>query len=99
MVQRHKFYSQTEINEADEDYPEDEVADEIPDQNEIEADTEDEQDMLPSNDEEGHINDSKERTLSVRDKLRPVDMLPTHGGAFQEEDSYNMQMISNKPRA
>ena len=55
--------------------------------------------MVASDDEEGHINGSKERTLSVRDKLRPVDMLPTHGGAFQEEDSYNMQMISNKPRA
>lgn len=31
MIHRQKQYSQTEINEADEDYPEDEVADEIPD--------------------------------------------------------------------
>ena len=99
IVQKHKFYSQTEINEADEDYPEDEVADEIPDdQHDVEGDTEDEQDLLKSDDDEGHINESKD-ALSVRDKLRPVDMLPTHGGAFQEEDSYNMQMISNKPRA
>ena len=28
---RQKFYSQTEINEAEEDFPEEEVADEIPD--------------------------------------------------------------------
>ena len=42
---QHKFYSQTEINEADEDYPEDEVADEIPDAEPVvavDADTEDE---------------------------------------------------------
>lgn len=68
--------------------------------------------MIKSDDEqEGHINDyttSKDAALSVREKLRPADMLPTHGGAFQahqdrqgeeEEDSYKMQMISNKPRA
>lgn len=55
--------------------------------------------MLKSDDEEGRVNESKEKTLSVREKLRPVDMLPTHAGAFKEEDSYNMQMISNKPRA
>lgn len=69
--------------------------------------------MLKSDDEqEGHINDYSTKdqvgtALSVRDKLRPADMLPTHGGAFQqhqdeeddEEDSYKMQMISNKPRA
>ena len=26
-------------------------------------------------------------------------MLPTHGGAFQEEDSYNIQIITGKGRA
>lgn len=56
----------------------------------IEEDTEDEQDLLKSDDDEGHVNESKEATLSVKDKLRPVDMLPIHGGAFQEEDSYHM---------
>lgn len=77
------------------------MADEIPDDNIAnDGDTEDEQDLLKSDEEEGHANESsKAATLSVKDKLRPVDMLPTHGGAFQEEDSYNMQMISNKPRA
>jgi len=75
QANRPKFYSQTEINEAEEDYPDEEVADEIPDQD----DTEDEQEHLVS-DDEGHINESA--TSSMRDRLRPVDMLLTHGGAF-----------------
>ena len=42
-------------------------------------------------DDEGHVNESKDATSSVREKLRPVDVLPTHAGGFQdEEDSYNL---------
>lgn len=49
-------------------------------------------------DDEGLVNESKDATSSVKEKLRPVDMLPTHAGAFQdEEDSYNLQLA--KPRA
>ena len=51
--QHHRLYSQTEINEAEEDYPEDEIADEIPDGD----DTEDEQEHLVDEDE-GHANES-----------------------------------------
>lgn len=75
-----KLYSQTEINEAEEDYPDDEVADEIPDPD----DTEDEYAHRVS-DDEGHAN--KSATTSMRDRLRPTDMLKTHGGAFHDEDS------------
>lgn len=50
--QHHRLYSQTEINEAEEDYPEDEIADEIPDGD----DTEDEQEHLVDEDE-GHANE------------------------------------------
>jgi len=76
-VRHQKFHLQTEINEAEEEYPDDEVADEIPDQDS----TEEEQDRLEI-DDEGHVDESKDATSSVREKLRPVDMLPTHGGAF-----------------
>lgn len=77
------MYSSTEINEREEDYPDEEIADEIPDE---EADTtEDEQDHhLVSDvdiDEESRVN-NESVTSSVRERLRPVDMLLTHGGAF-----------------
>ena len=49
-------------------------------------------------DDEGLVNESNDATSSVKEKLRPVDMLPTHAGAFQdEENSYNLQLA--KPRA
>lgn len=75
-----RLYAQTEINEAveDNDYPEQEVAEEIPDPDD---DTEDEQDHCVS-DDEGHANQSA--TTSMRERLRPTEMLVTHGGAFKE---------------
>ena len=47
---RQKFYSQTEINEAEEDLPDEEIADEIPDQLEYD-DTEDEREHHISDDD------------------------------------------------
>jgi len=68
------------------------VADEIPDEHD---DTEDEEQNILKSDDEGHVNESQEASESVHGRLRPVDMLPTHGGAFQqEEDSYHMQLIT-----
>ena len=77
------------------------MAEEIPDDATEDGLTEDERDILVvSDEEEGHVNEqSKEALLSVGSKLRPVDMLPTHAGGFQEEDSYHMQMLAGKPRA
>ena len=90
---QNKMYSQTEINEAEEEYPDEEVADEIPDH----EDTEDEQEHRIS-EEEGHVNESKEVTTLMKEKLRPIEMLQTSGAQFQEEDSYHMQMFSGKQR-
>ena len=83
------MYAQTEINEAaeDDDYPEEEVADEIPDPN-PDDDTEDENDDCIS-DDEGHANQSA--TISMNERLRPRDMLVTHGGAFQDSNSSTNQ--------
>ena len=39
------------------------------------------------------VDETKDATASVKEKLRPADMIPTHGGAFQEEDSYHMQVM------
>lgn len=55
LGKQQKFYSQTEINEAEEEYPDEEVADEIPDQD----DTEDELEHCVSEDE-ARLDDSKE---------------------------------------
>ena len=84
------MYAQTEINEAaeDDDYPDEEVADEIPDRN-PDDDTEDENDHCVS-DDEGHANQSV--ATSMNERLRPKDMLVTHGGAFQDNSSNAYQM-------
>lgn len=55
------------------------MADEIPDEHD---DTEDEEHNILKSDDEGHVNESQEAPEFVPGRLRPIDMLPTHGGAF-----------------